>query len=205
MMWDSSTSTSGSAGRVGGRTVTVSTLEVTARGLLREGTRAVTGRGTAGDTAGGATHLGGGRMSPSVRYSTAPMTKCDDSSASAGRGAGDTREGTRGAARCAPRCAPRCALAPWSPGHARGCRSRVCVCEWEPGVSPHLHQMCAAVRAGVQRLQMCAHTARHSQMCSYPPTHTHALPDVQNLTHAFTHVPSSRCAGSPARSHPAVH
>lgn len=66
-MCDSSTSTSGSAGRVGGRTVTVSTLEVTARGLLREGTRAVTGRGSPGDTGGGATHLGGGRMSPSVR------------------------------------------------------------------------------------------------------------------------------------------
>lgn len=37
MTWDSSTSTRGSAGLVGGRTVTVSTLEVTARGALRGG------------------------------------------------------------------------------------------------------------------------------------------------------------------------
>lgn len=74
---------------VGGRTVTISTLEVTARGVLQGGALAVTGMGTQrGGTAGSPTHLGGGRISPSVRYSTAPMTKWDDSSVSAERGEG---------------------------------------------------------------------------------------------------------------------
>lgn len=36
-----------------------------------------------GDSRGSPTHLGGGRISPSVRYNTAPMTKWDDSSVSA--------------------------------------------------------------------------------------------------------------------------
>ena len=45
MMWESSTRTRGSAGLVGGRTVTISTLEVTARGVLQGGAAAVTGQG----------------------------------------------------------------------------------------------------------------------------------------------------------------
>lgn len=43
MMWESSTKTRGSAGLVGGRTVTISTLEVTARGVLQGGSPAVMG------------------------------------------------------------------------------------------------------------------------------------------------------------------
>ena len=46
MMWESSTRTRGSAGLVGGRTVTISTLEVTARGVLQGGALAVTAMGT---------------------------------------------------------------------------------------------------------------------------------------------------------------
>lgn len=45
MMWESSTKTRGSAGLVGGRTVTISTLEVMARGVLQGGSPAVTGTG----------------------------------------------------------------------------------------------------------------------------------------------------------------
>lgn len=90
MMWESSTSTRGLEGLVGGRTVTISTLEVTASGILwgAGSCSGDTGTWGQGDVKTGGhgdspTHLGGGRMSPSVRYSTAPMTKWDDSSSSA--------------------------------------------------------------------------------------------------------------------------
>ena len=98
MMWESSTSTRGSEGLVGGRTVTISTLEVTASGVLWGGGSCggdteTEGHGDRG-TWGSPTHLGGGRISPSVRYSTAPMTKWDDSSSSAeGTESGATVQG----------------------------------------------------------------------------------------------------------------
>lgn len=150
-------------------------------------------------------------MSPSVRYSTAPMTKWDDSSSSAGRGEG------RGAARRQ------------RPAHARGAR----VAHVHPA-SKHRHGQAhgaapgmgarprapparvlapgaAEPRAGrTPPVRLRSHTLAPFQMCQpqtcplthpEPHAHTHTHPSAHNLfeVHAHTRVHSSR------RAHPGAH
>lgn len=67
MMWESSTRTRGSAGLVGGRTVTISTLEVTARGVLQGGGTGCHGDGDAARGDSGQPHSPGRGQDQSQR------------------------------------------------------------------------------------------------------------------------------------------
>lgn len=213
MTWDSSTSTRGSAGLVGGRTVTVSTLEVTARGALRGGGSGChrDGGGHSMGTAGRPHSPGRGQDEPQRAVQHGP----DDE---VGRLVQLCRErGREGSG------------AETAPAHARGAR----VAQVHPA-SKHRHGqahgaapgMGARPRAPPARVlapgaaepragrmpPVCSHSHTHApfQMCQpqtcphahpEPHAHTHTPPSAHNLfeVHAHTRVHSSRHA------HPGTH
>lgn len=139
-------------------------------------------------------------MSPSVRYSTAPMTKWDDSSSSAGRGEG------RGAARSQ------------RPAHARGARAAHVHPASRRG---HGQAHGAAPRTGARprappaRVQ--APGPAEPRAGRTPPARSRTLPDVpatnathtQSLTlthvHAHPHATSLSCTLTRVCTAPGVH
>lgn len=207
MTWDSSTSTRGSAGLVGGRTVTVSTLEVTARGALRGGGSGChrDGGGHSMGTAGRPHSPGRGQDEPQRAVQHGP----DDE---VGRLVQLCRErGREGSG------------AETAPAHARGAR----VAQVHPA-SKHRHGqahgaapgMGARPRAPPARVlapgaaepragrtpPMRSHSHTHPSRCaSHKPAPTHTQSLTLTHTHPHPHTTSLRCTLTRVCTAPGMH
>lgn len=165
------------------------------------------GRGTGchrdGDTArldsrGSPTHLGGGRISPSVRYSTAPMTKWDDSSVSVE--STRTRESTHG---CSQHAGGNTHMAQ-THGHMRT-RELACTLTHvlsQMCTSPDVHSMNAqplTCKLSHVHAHIHAQAHTHSQTCKFrcvqicAAPHAHMCLHEHSTTCALTHVHTYRC------------